>query len=86
MQYFIKVANFPAVSRRTVYCGDSKILLWDSRMRGWFADFTAFALIDGDQYQPGNAAIPAGSLAFNSTNVFYRQIRNLVLDSTSAAI
>ena len=49
------------------------------------SNFTAFALIDGDQYQPGNAANPAGSLGFNSTNVFYRQIRNLVLDITSAA-
>ena len=49
------------------------------------SNFTAFALIDGDQYQPGNAANPAGSLAFNSTNVFYRQVKNLILDTTSAA-
>ena len=49
------------------------------------SNFTAFALIDGDQYQPGNAANPAGSLAFNSTTVFYRQIRNFILDTTSAA-
>ncbi|KAM0799623.1 glycoside hydrolase family 55 protein [Usnea florida] len=49
------------------------------------SNFTAFALIDGDQYQPGNAANPAGSLGFNSTNVFYRQIKNMVLDTTSAA-
>ena len=50
------------------------------------SNVTAFALIDGDQYQPGNAANPAGSLTFNSTNVYYRQIRNLILDTTSAAI
>ena len=49
------------------------------------SNFTAFALIDGGQYQLGNAANRAGSLGFNSTNVFCRQIKNLVLDTTSAA-
>ncbi len=46
------------------------------------SNFTAFALIDGDQYQPGNAADPAGKLGFKATNTFYRQIRNLILDTT----
>ncbi len=46
-------------------------------------NFTAFALIDGNQYQPGNAAHPAGILGFKAANVFYRQIRNLVLDTTA---
>lgn len=49
------------------------------------SNFTELALIDGDQYQPGNAMNPSGILGFKSTNVFYRQIRNLVLDTTSAA-
>lgn len=49
------------------------------------SNFTKLALIDGDQYQPGNAMNPSGILGFKSTNVFYRQIRNLVLDTTSAA-
>lgn len=47
------------------------------------SNFSGIALIDGDQYQPGNAANPGGSLGYNSTNVFYRQIRNLVLDTTA---
>lgn len=46
-------------------------------------NFTAFALIDGNQYQPGSVANPAGSLGFNATNVFYRQVKNLILDTTS---
>jgi glucan 1,3-beta-glucosidase len=41
------------------------------------ANFTGFGLIDGDQYQAG------GALAYGGTNVFYRQIRNFVLDMTS---
>lgn len=49
------------------------------------SNFTAFALIDGDQYQPGNAADPAGQLGFKATNTFYRQIRNLILDTTEVA-
>ena len=49
------------------------------------SNFIAFALIDGDQHQPGNAANPAGPLGFNSTNVFYQQIKNLLLDTTDAA-
>ncbi len=48
-------------------------------------NFTAFALIDGNQYQPGNAAHPAGVFGFKATNVFYRQIRNLVLDTTAVS-
>ena len=44
--------------------------------------FTGFALIDGNPYQPGNVAHPTGPLSYNPTNVFYRQIRNLVLDTT----
>ena len=48
-------------------------------------NFTAFALIGGDAYQQGNAANTAGSLGFNSTNLFYRQIRILIFDTTSAA-
>lgn len=49
------------------------------------SNFTAFALIDGNQYQPGNAADPAGKLAFKATNTFYRQIRNLILDTTNVS-
>ena len=44
--------------------------------------FSGFALIDANPYQPGNAASPAGTLSYNATNVFYRQLRNLVLDIT----
>jgi glucan 1,3-beta-glucosidase len=39
--------------------------------------FSGFGLIDGDQYQAG------GVLGFGATNVFYRQVRNLVFDMTS---
>ena len=39
--------------------------------------FTGFGLIDGDPYQAG------GVLAYGATNVFYRQVRNLILDLTS---
>ncbi|KAI9642597.1 hypothetical protein NHQ30_009402 [Ciborinia camelliae] len=39
------------------------------------SNFTGFGLIDGDTYG-------ANGLDFGSTNVFYRQIRNLVLDLT----
>ncbi len=42
------------------------------------AGFTGFGVIDGDQYQPG------GSQGFASTNVFFRQIRNLIIDLTHA--
>ncbi|KAG7415278.1 Glucan 1,3-beta-glucosidase [Fusarium oxysporum f. sp. rapae] len=37
----------------------------------------SFGLIDGNPY------LSTGSLAWNSTNVFFRQIRNLVLDTTA---
>lgn len=36
-----------------------------------------FGLIDANPYQPG------GSLAWNSTNTFFRQIRNLIIDTTA---
>jgi len=39
--------------------------------------FTGFGLIDGDQYQAG------GALAYPAINVFYRQVRNMILDLTS---
>ena len=45
-------------------------------------NFTGLALIDGNPYQPGSATHSAGYLAHDATNIFYRQIRNLVLDST----
>jgi glucan 1,3-beta-glucosidase len=38
---------------------------------------TGSALIDGDQYQS------SGNLAWGATNVFWRQIRNFVLDMTA---
>ena len=44
------------------------------------ANFNGLGLIDGDRYEPGNAA---GVLQFGSTNVFFRQIRNFVIDMTS---
>ena len=40
-------------------------------------NFSGFGLIDGDQYQAG------GVLGFGATNVFYRQVRNFVLDMTA---
>ncbi|QGA21686.1 hypothetical protein EYB26_009397 [Talaromyces marneffei] len=39
--------------------------------------FVGLGLIDGDQYQPD------GNQGWISTNVFYRQIRNLILDLTA---
>lgn len=39
--------------------------------------FTGFGLIDGDQYQAG------GALGYPAVNVFYRQVRNMILDLTS---
>ncbi|MCJ1391404.1 hypothetical protein MMC18_004268 [Xylographa bjoerkii] len=39
--------------------------------------FTGFGLIDGDQYQAG------GVLGFGATNIFYRQVRNLIFDMTA---
>lgn len=41
------------------------------------AGFTGFGVIDGNQYQAG------GVLGFGSTNVFFRQIRNLIIDLTA---
>lgn len=41
------------------------------------SNFTGLALIDGDPYTD------TGAQSFNSTVVFYRQIRNLVLDTTA---
>jgi len=40
------------------------------------SSFSARWVIDGDQYQPG------GALGWGSTNVFWRQIRNFVIDMT----
>ena len=48
-------------------------------------NFKGFALIEGNPYRPGNAANPAGSLSYGATNVFYRQIRNLILDTTAVS-
>lgn len=46
--------------------------------------FRSLALIDGDFYQPGTAATNyAGVLGYKAVNVFYRQIRNLILDTTA---
>ena len=42
--------------------------------------FSGLGIIDGDQYEPGNAA---GVLGFGATNVFWRQIRNFVIDMTA---
>jgi glucan 1,3-beta-glucosidase len=36
--------------------------------------FSGFGLIDGDQYQAG------GVLGFGATNIFFRQVRNLIFD------
>jgi glucan 1,3-beta-glucosidase len=41
------------------------------------SSFTGLGLIDGDPYQSN------GNQGWTSTNVFYRQIRNLVLDMTA---
>lgn len=41
------------------------------------AGFTGLGLIDGNQYQS------TGNTGWGSTNVFYRQIKNFVLDMTS---
>lgn len=46
--------------------------------------FRSLALIDGNFYQPGTAATGfAGALSYKAVNVFYRQIRNLILDTTA---
>ena len=42
--------------------------------------FSGLGIIDGDQYEPGNAA---GVLGFGATNVFWRQVRNFVIDMTA---
>lgn len=47
------------------------------------SNFTATAVIDGNPYLPGSATHPAGTLGWKATNVFYRQIRNLVIDVTN---
>lgn len=39
-------------------------------------DFSGFGLIDGDPYYTAN-------LNWGSTNVFYRQVRNFIMDMTS---
>ena len=44
------------------------------------ASFSGLGLIDGDPYEPGNAA---GVLEFGATNVFFRQVRNFVIDMSS---
>lgn len=41
------------------------------------AGFSGFGLIDGDQYQSD------GKEGWTSTNVFLRQVRNLILDTTA---
>ena len=41
------------------------------------AGFTGLGLIDGDPYQS------SGNQGWTSTNVFYRQVRNLILDLTA---
>lgn len=40
------------------------------------ARFTGLGVIDGNQYQAGN------KLGFGSTNVFFRQVRNFIIDMT----
>ncbi|KAL6714211.1 hypothetical protein ACLMJK_008706 [Lecanora helva] len=42
--------------------------------------FSGLGVIDGNQYEPGN---PAGVLGFGPTNVFWRQVRNFVIDLTA---
>ncbi|KAK4697861.1 hypothetical protein P7C71_g259, partial [Lecanoromycetidae sp. Uapishka_2] len=44
------------------------------------AGFTGLGVIDGDQYEPGNAA---GVLSYGATSVFWRQIRNFIIDLTA---
>jgi glucan 1,3-beta-glucosidase len=41
------------------------------------SNFNGFGLVDANVYQPG------GALGYGPTNVFYRQIKNLVFDMTS---
>jgi len=43
------------------------------------ASFTGFGLIDGDKYYTAN-------LNWGSTNVFFRQVRNLIFDTTAVPI
>ncbi|KAL8829346.1 MAG: hypothetical protein Q9170_006207 [Blastenia crenularia] len=47
------------------------------------SNFSASAVIDGNPYLPGNADHPGGFPGWKASNVFYRQIRNLVVDVTS---
>lgn len=48
-------------------------------------NFSANAIIDGNPYLPGNADHPAGFPGWQATNVFYRQIRNLVINITDVS-
>ncbi|KAI4174041.1 MAG: hypothetical protein LQ343_002605 [Gyalolechia ehrenbergii] len=49
------------------------------------SNFSAIAVVDGNPYLPGNADHPGGIPGWIATNVFYRQIRNLVIDVTNNA-
>jgi len=48
------------------------------------ADFRSLALIEGDMYQPGTKETNYQRvLGYRAVNIFYRQIRNLILDTTA---
>ncbi|KAL8958790.1 MAG: hypothetical protein Q9193_004221, partial [Seirophora villosa] len=47
------------------------------------SNFSAIAVIDGNPYLPGNADHPGGFPGWLPVNLFYRQIRNLVIDVTN---
>ncbi|KAF5669029.1 beta-1,3 exoglucanase [Fusarium heterosporum] len=89
------VCKGSTISPATVYIPSGTYLISDSIMDLYYTQIVGdptdrpiikastsfpentFGLIDSNLYLPG------GSLSWNSTNVFFRQIRNLVLDTTA---
>ncbi|KAL9014637.1 MAG: hypothetical protein Q9173_000714 [Seirophora scorigena] len=47
------------------------------------SNLSAIAVIDGNPYLPGNADHPGGFPGWSPVNLFYRQIRNFVIDDES---
>lgn len=47
--------------------------------------FTGSWVIDGDEYQAPPAGQSSGVLAYGATNIFWRQVRNFVIDMTNVS-
>ncbi|KAK5626045.1 hypothetical protein RRF57_001761 [Xylaria bambusicola] len=67
-----KVSSSIVVSYATLLIGNPNAL---PTLRAT-PDFVGFGIIDGAQYQPG------GVLPYGATNIFWRQVRNFVIDMT----